>query len=74
MPYPSSGKNIEKNLTDVQKFQGLPQYSAELKNTCKFYIEYLYVKRMCKLTCFCVINPNTLSMRVKNLISKNLKQ
>ena len=68
MPYPSTGENIEKKLTDVQKFQGqcFQQNLAELKNTCKFYIEYLYVKRMCKLTCFCVINPNTLSMRVKN--------
>ena len=68
MPYPSTGENIEKKLTDVQKIQGqcFQQNLAELKNTCKFYIEYLYVKRMCKLTCFCVINPNTLSMRVKN--------
>ena len=51
MPYPSSGKNIEKNLTDVQKFQGLPQYSAEIKETRKFS-KYLHVKRVCKLTSF----------------------
>ena len=68
MPYPSTGENIEKKLTYVQQIQGqcFQQNLAELKNTCKFYIENLYVKRMCKLTCFCVINPNTLSMRVKN--------
>ena len=72
MPYPSSGKNIEKNLTDVQKFQGLPQYSAEIKETRKFS-KYLHVKRVCKLTSFCVINQKIINMRVKKYTLQNFE-